>query len=182
MKKFIVPIVILLALVSFGASKMKVYIDYDQNADFSSIKTFKWFDTLATSVDDSAPSMHRLMRALIMKKLVEGGMKKVEENPDVFVTYHTNPKEALRMNTTNYMYHYAAGWWVNPYWGSGMDISSYTRGTLIIDIWDARTEEALWRGVVMGVVPEEPQKAEKTIVKALNKLSKEWRKMRKKGS
>jgi hypothetical protein len=182
MKKLIASAVIVLALVSLGASnKIKVYVDYDRNVDFSQIKTFKWFDKFESNVDDSAPSMHRLIRALIMKKLVEGGLKRVEENPDVLVTYYTEENEDLRINTTNYMYHYGAGWWVNPYWGSGMDVSAYSQGTLVVDIWNPKTNEAVWRGVAIGVVPEDPMKAEKRIVKALDKLGDEWHKMQKKG-
>jgi hypothetical protein len=181
MKRAIVPLMILLALFSVGGGKLKAYIDYDRNADFASVHTFQWYESLATSIDEEAPSMHRLIRALIMKKLVESGMKRVEEDPDVYVTYHTDTSSALRMNTTNYMYHYSAGWWVSPYWGSGMDVSAYTQGTLIVDIWNARTEEAMWRGVIVGLLPETPEQAEKRIVKGLDLLGKKWRKMRKKG-
>ena len=177
MKKLLIPIMIVLALTSIAGTKMKAFVDYDKNADFGSYKTFKWVDTEATSVDDSSPSMHRLIRALIMKRLVEGGLKKVDDNPDLNVTYHTNEHDVLRMNTTQYRYHYSAGWWVSPYWGSGMDITSYSQGTLIIDIWDPKTEEIIWRGAVVGVVPEHPEQAEKQITKALNLLGKKWRKM-----
>ncbi len=181
-KKFVAAAVILLALASLGAgSKIKVFVDYDRNVDFTTIKTFKWFDKFESTVDDSAPSMHRLIRALIMKKLVESGMKRVEENPDVLVTYYAEETEDLRINTTNYMYHYGAGWWVNPYWGSGMDVSAYSQGTLVVDAWNPKTGEAVWRGVAIGVVADDPAKAEKRIVKALDKIGDEWQKMRKKG-
>jgi hypothetical protein len=63
-------------------------------------------------------------------------------------------------------------------WGSGIDVSSYSQGTLVIDIWRPDTEELIWRGAVVGVVPDNPspQKAQDTIEKALNKIGKEWRK------
>jgi hypothetical protein len=182
MKRAFVFAILLLAPLSLSGAKLKAYIDYDQHADFSTFKTFKYYETLETSVEDEAPMTHRLIRALIMKQLHDGGMKRVEEDPDVYVTYHTDTSSGLRMNTTNYMYHYSAGWWVSPYWGSGMDISGYTQGTLIIDIWNAKTNEAVWRGVVVGVLSDTAtlEKVEKTVVKALNLLGKEWRKMQKK--
>lgn len=109
-------------------------------------------------------------------------MKWDKENPDVLVTYHTDADQAMRMNVTLYQYHYSAGWWWSPLWGSGMDVSSFTQGTLVVDIWNPKTEEIVWRGAVQGVVPENPSpaKAQKTIEKALNLMSKEFHKMRSK--
>jgi hypothetical protein len=50
----------------------------------------------------------------------------------------------------------------------------------MVDIWDPKTEKIVWRGAVVGVVPEDPSpaKAQKTIEKALNLMSKEFKKMR----
>ena len=63
---------------------------------------------------------------------------------------------------------------------SGMDITGYSRGTLVVDIWKRATEELIWRGAVMGVVPDNPspKKSQKVIEKALNAIGKEWRKQR----
>jgi len=181
MRKLIVPLMIA-AVVSLGAASMKAYVSYDKNADFAAIETFDYFPTIETSVEDSAPPVHEMMKLLIIKRFQEGGLKRVKDNPDIYVTYHTDESEAMRMNTTLHLYHMSAGWWWSPYWGSGMDVASYTRGTLIVDAWNPRTEELIWRGAVVGVVPENPSpaKAQKTIEKALNLMAKEFRKMRKK--
>ena len=180
MKKRMTLLVIALALVSFAGSKMKAYIGFDRDTDFTTIKTFAYYETLETSIADAAPPVHEMIKYLIIIHLKESGLKQVKENPDVFVTYHTDPNQEMRMNVTMYQYHYSAGWWWSPLWGSGMDIASYTRGTLVVDIWKPDTEELIWRGAVMGVVPDDPspKKAQKVIEKALNAISKEWRKQR----
>jgi hypothetical protein len=86
------------------------------------------------------------------------------------------------MNVTMYQYHYSYGWFWSPLWGSGMDVSSFSQGTLVVDIWRPDTEDLIWRGVVVGVVEDDPtpKKAQKTIEKALNLMGKEFRKMRSK--
>jgi len=180
MKKRMTVLVIALALVSFAGSKMKAYIGFDRDTDFTTIKTFSYFETLETSVADEAPPVHEMIKYLIIIRLKESGLEQVKENPDVLVTYHTDPNQEMRMNTTMYQYHYSAGWWWSPLWGSGMDVASYTRGTLVVDIWKPDTEDLIWRGAVMGVVPENPsaKKAQKVIEKALDAISKEWRKQR----
>jgi hypothetical protein len=65
-----------------------------------------------------------------------------------------------------------------------MDVSAYSRGTLVVDIWRPDTKELIWRGTVVGIVPENPgvEQAEKAITKALDAIGKEWRKQRKQAS
>jgi hypothetical protein len=182
MRKLVLTLTVsaLLVVGTAAAAKMKAYVGYDKNLDFSTIKTFDYRDTLDTSVIDKAPPVHEMIKLLIISKLQDSGMKWVEENPDVLVTYHTDEDQAMKMNVTLYSYSYSAGWWWSPLWGSGMDVSSWSRGTLVVDIWNPKTDELVWRGAVVGVVPEDPSpaKAQKTIEKALNLMGKEFKKMR----
>ena len=183
MRKFFIAVIILLVVGTVAAAKMKAYVGYDKNVDFGAIKSFDYRDTLAASVIDNAPPVHEMIKLLIIQKLQEGGMKWDKENPDVLVTYLTNQDPEMKMNVTLYNYSYSAGWWWSPLWGSGMDVSSWSQGTLTIDIWNPKTQEIVWRGAVVGVVPEDPTpaKAQKTIQKALDLMSKEFHKMRNQG-
>jgi hypothetical protein len=182
MRKAALTLCIVLIAGTVAAAKMKAHVGFDKNVDFSTIKTFDYLDTLDTSVIDSAPPVHEMMTLMIIKQLQDGGLERVEEDPDVLVTYHTDESQSMRMNVTLYNYSYSAGWWWSPLWGSGMDVSSFSRGTLVVDIWDPKTENLIWRGVVVGIVPDDPspKKAQKTIQKALNLLGKEFRKELKK--
>jgi hypothetical protein len=180
MRKLFIAIAILLVVGTVAAAKMKAHVGYDKNVDLGAIKSFDYRDTLAASVVDKAPPVHEMIKLLIISKLQDGGMKWDKENPDVLVTYLTDQDPAMKMNVTLYSYSYSAGWWWSPLWGSGMDVSSWSQGTLVVDIWDPKTENLVWRGAVVGVVPEDPSpaKAQKTIEKALNLMSKEFQKMR----
>jgi hypothetical protein len=171
-----------LIVLPVAAVKMKAYVDFDRSVDFGAIETFAYFETLDTSLIEDLPPVHEMVKLIIIRDFQRAGMKQVgeDENPDVFVTYHSDTNEAMRMNVTLYSYSYSAGWFWSPLWGSGMDVSSYSRGTIIIDVWDPTTETLLWRGTVLGVVPENPspKKAQNTIEKALKKIGAEWRKQR----
>lgn len=182
MRKPLITALILLVVGTVAAAKMKAHVGYDKNVDLGAIKTFDYRDSLASSVVDKAPPVHEMIKLLIIEKLQNGGMEWVEEDPDVLVTYHTDATQAMKMNVTLYSYSYSAGWWWSPLWGSGMDVSSFTQGTLVVDIWDPKTEKIVWRGAVVGVVPDDPSpaKAQKTIEKALKVMSKEFHKMRNK--
>jgi hypothetical protein len=61
-------------------------------------------------------------------------------------------------------------------------VNEYTVGTLIVDVWDAASKELVWRGVVSDTVPDDIQKAEKLIDKALTKLVAQWQKMKAKAA
>jgi hypothetical protein len=180
MRKATIALVIALAVMSVGARKMKAYVDFDRNVDFGAIQTFAYFETLETSFLDEAPPVHEMIKLLIIRSFQDGGMKRVgeDENPDVMVTYHSDANQAMKMNVTLYSYSYSAGWWWSPLWGSGMDVSSYTQGTLIVDVWEPKTKTLYWRGTVLGVVPDNPnaKKAQSIIEKALGKIGAEWRK------
>ena len=182
MRKLLIIVMILLVVGTVAAAKMKAYVGYDKNVDLGSFKTFDYRDSLASSVVDKAPPVHEMIKLLIIEKLQNGGMEWVKEDPDVLVTYHTEADQAMKMNVTLYSYSYSAGWWWSPLWGSGMDVSSWSQGTLVVDIWDPKTENIVWRGAVVGVVPENPSagKAQKTIEKALSLMSNEFHKMRNK--
>lgn len=185
MKKLtsIIAIVIVFAAFSVSAKKMKAYVDYDKTADFKSIETFAYFETLDTSIVDEAGPVHEMIKLIIINRLKKGGLRQVgeDQNPDVLVTYHTDTNQAMRMNVTLYQYNYSAGWYWSPLWGSGMDISSYSRGTLIIDVWVPKTGTLIWRGTVLGVVPDDPspKKARSVIEKAVETIAKEWNKQEK---
>jgi hypothetical protein len=183
MRRLVIAATILLVIGTVGtvfAAKMKAYVGYDKDVNLAAFKTFDYRDVLASSVVDKAPPVHEMIKLLIISKLQDGGMEWDTEDPDVLVTYHTDAQQAMKLNVTMYSYSYSAGWWWSPLWGSGMDVSSWSQGTLMVDIWDPKTEKIVWRGAVVGVVPEDPSpaKAQKTIEKALNLMSKEFKKMR----
>jgi hypothetical protein len=176
-------IILAVAMVSFAGSNMKAYIiGYDQNTDFSSIKTFAYYEPLKDSIAESAPDVHLMIKYLLIIHLKDSGLEQVKENPDIYVTYHTSSSQAMRQNVTMYSYSYSMGWWWSPLWGSGMDISSYSQGNLVVDVWRPDPEELIWRAAVVGVVPDNPspKKAQKTIEQALDKIAKEWRKVQSK--
>jgi Domain of unknown function (DUF4136) len=177
-----IVLLVALCLAAAPAFAQKVVIDFDPEYDFSKIETFAWGKSEETSLKDTSPLWHSRIINLIEHRLSEGGIPEVEpdENPSVFVTYHVNEKDEMRLNTTHYGYGY--GGWYSPYYGGSMATSSttaytYTRGTLLIDMWDAETHELVWRGSSEQIMKEKPEKVEKQLSKALDKIGKQWNKM-----
>lgn len=192
--KRVLCLITLALLIAGPAAAQKIYVDYDKTADFEAYKSFAWGPSPETSVRDTSPLMDSRIKNSIEYQLTLMGMIEDTKNPNVYVTYHTDEKEEMRLNTSSFGYDYGPGWGVDPYWDDGwggmggmggMGSSTttaykYKTGTLLIDIWDAETEKVIWRGSASSVIPSNPAKEAKKIEKALKKMMKEWEKMYKK--
>ena len=182
-KSYLITLVfILMATPCFG---QKIYIDYDKDAINNDYKTFKWVISEETSVIDASPLMHSRIVNSIEYHLTQGDMVEVRENPDVYVTYHTDEKEEMQLHTTSFGYGAGSSMYWHRGYGGAMGGSSttraytYTKGTLIVDIWDAKSEKLVWRGSATATVKENPEAAAKQIEKVVNKMVKKWANMKK---
>lgn len=178
MKKALGALIVLL-LAASPAFAQKVTIDYAHDFDFSAVKTFQY----VSPKEDASPNplMAERIETLIKEKLVEGGLAEVADNPDVYITYHVAAQDQTVYNTTTMGYGGRWGGWRG--WGaSGMASSTttahtYTEGTLVIDLYDAREKKMIWRGTGTVTVKEKPEKRVEQIEKILEKLGDKWHKI-----
>ena len=173
----------IMALIT-GPALAQVHVDYDRSVDFSSFKTFAWANTEAPNLAEEAPLMHSRVKNAIEYQLTTAGMREDTQRPDVFVSYSTATKEEVRMSTSHMGF--GGGWGWDPYWGGGFGTSStsvhtYDRGTLVLDIWDASSKNAIFRGTAEGTVPSNPEKAGRQIDKSIEKIVKKFDSMYRKG-
>ena len=172
-------LIFVLALVATPAMAQKVNIDYSHDYDFDGLKTFQYVDTEDSNIQGNE-LMHSRVRDMIIKELKEGGATMVEENPDVYITYHFTTQDRTSYTTTNFGYGgYGGGWYG---WGGGMGTSTtqqhnYTDGTLIIDAYDATDKKMIWRATGTVTVKSKPEKQIKQVENILEKIGKRWDKI-----
>jgi len=174
-------------LIAAAAGAQKAYIDYDHTANLSSYKTFAIAEPKGeNSLAERSPLAHQHILAELKKRiLAAGNLKESTTDPDLYVTYSVASKEEMSMSTSGYAM--GPGWGGGYYWAGGgwgsttTTVNTYTIGTIVVDIWDAKAKRAVWRGVASDTVPENPQKGIKKIDKALDKLVKKWQTMRAEG-
>jgi hypothetical protein len=179
----LLTVLVVLVAVAAPAAAQKVYVDYDQTAVVHSYKTFAWGEGPPSPLEANHPMVHAFIKESIEIELTGGGFVEDPEDPDLYITYHTNPKESVQVISQAYGYSYGAGWGWSPYWGTSMvtgstQVNTYRKGCLIIDIWDARTKLAVWRGTATDVMSENPEKVLKQIDKAITKIVETYRSMR----
>jgi len=182
---------VVLVLATGPSFAQKIYIDYDKDYDGAKNKTFQWAKTDDTSLAQADPLLHSRIVNAIEHYITLNGAREVLSDPDVYVTYHTSTKEDVSFNTSSYGYGYPGGWGYGGYYGrygygyggyGGMStttVSTYIRGTLVIDVWDAATKELVWRGMAANItVSDNPEKMAKRIDKAIKKMVDQWQKIK----
>jgi hypothetical protein len=175
-------LLIVLGLVAAPALAQKVVIDYAHEYDFSQVKSFQYVEDPENKSND--PLMADRIVSLIKERLRDGGLEEVQENPDLFVTYHVTSRENQVLNTTHMGYGgYGGGWYG---WGGGYGasigsssttVSTYIEGTLIIDAYEPVEKKLVWRGSGTVTVKAKPEKRARQVEKILDKLGHRWQKI-----
>ena len=187
MKKIVGCAVVLLLVAAPGLAQM-VTIDYSRSFDWNGATTFQYVDTPDSNIKDNQMMADRVA-SMIRKEMREGGLREVEENPDLYITYHFTSQERKQLSTTSMGMGGYDGYWDDwggyggyGYGGPGMGTSTttehtYEEGTLIIDAYDSEEKKMVWRGSGTVTVKGKPDKQIKQVDNILKKLGKKWDKI-----
>jgi len=176
------------ALASSPAYAQKPQIQWDKNYDFSNVKTFQWQQPSAPSLADENPFMHKFIEESIETELQNVGFVKTEENPDVYVTYHGSVNTEVSYRSSSFGFS-VGSYGMGP-WGGMSGVSAgpthtttqevqTKKGTLVVDIVDAKEKQLVWRGTASGIlISDSQEKTEKAVGKAIQEMAKQNRKLR----
>jgi len=146
-------------------SAQKVTTDFDHSANFAQYKSFMWIREPRMS----DPLMRRRVVDAINGQLTAKGLQLVTEGADLGVIANGATTEEHTLET---IYSGFGGWrWRG--WGGGMATTfpeSYTVGTLIVDLFDTRTKQVVWRGTATETLPDKPEKTAEKLNKAVEKM------------
>jgi uncharacterized protein DUF4136 len=163
-----------LALASTAAVAQDVKTDYDHAASFAAIKTFQ--AKIATGWNNQISEKRVLDE--FTQALTEKGWKAVDANPDALVLLHGATEKQKSLNTF-----YSGGYGGYGYrgWGGmgGMGTATTTTseflvGTLVVDIYDAKTKALMFRGTATDELSDKPEKNQKKLQKASDKMFKDF--------
>lgn len=186
-----IGLLIVLGLAATPALAQKVTVDYAHEFDFEKVKTFQYVDTPESNSDNQL--VDGRIRDAIIREMSDGGLRQVESDPDLFITYHVTTEENTVYNTTDTgfggyggFYDGWGGYGGYGYGGMGMGMGmgsatttsyTFTEGTLIIDAYEPGEKKMVWRGTGTVTVKEKPEKLSKQIDKILRKIGKKWDKI-----
>jgi hypothetical protein len=154
--------VMLLANVALA---QKVTTDYSKSADFSQYRTFMWIkEPHATNPLTSQRIVEDVNAALTSK-----GLTLVTADADLCVAAHAATQKERTLET--FYDGFGGGWrWRGGFGSATTMVNTYTVGSLVVDIFDGRTKEAVWRGTSSKTLSGNPEKNAQHLNEAIRKM------------
>jgi hypothetical protein len=156
-----------LFLVSLGtALAQQVKTDFDHQANFSQYKTYSW-QTIkpANSLWDAR------IKSAVDAQLAAKGWTQIDSGGDVaIVAIATSHTEKTLQTFYDGM---GGGWRWRGFGGMGEATTTeedYKEGTLIVDMYDGKTKQLIWRGSSEDTVSNSAEKNEKNLDKGVAKM------------
>jgi uncharacterized protein DUF4136 len=156
-------ITVLAALAITGAAQ-EVHTDYDKRASFAAPKTYEW-----AKVQTTNPLWQDRITSAVDAQLQTKGWRRVPSNSDVALT-------AIGASQTQEEYQtFYSGLSPRWRWGGFGDyatttVVTYKVGTLVLDMYDTKTNKLMWRGTAVDTVSSKPEKNEKKLEKGVEKM------------
>jgi hypothetical protein len=165
-------------LLAAACAGRQVSTDYSPAVSFAQFRTF----ALVSPPDSVAQQLlDERVRASVVSQLREKGLTQTDRaHADLFVGYGVVDHTHKEVYTTGTGWGWGGGWgWRFHRWGvawptySRSDINTYTDGTVVVNMIDAKTKQVVWDGQVADVVSlpvANPVRATKEVDVAVAKL------------
>jgi hypothetical protein len=148
---------LLLLPFALACSTPDVDTRWDPYAHFEGLATWSWAPIRASLDQDEPRLQSRLVQKRIQQAIVLGlaqrGYAQVRQDPDFLVAYHAAIDEAIDTRTMYNSYRVVPqveGWALEP----SRLVQRYEVGTLLVDVFDSRSRELIWRGRVQSRVQD----------------------------
>lgn len=157
-----------LALLGACSSAPNVRIDSDPAATFSAYHTFRWIQP----PDGGSPLLQQRIVAGVNEQLRAKGWSE-SDDADVAIAAHVATAQRQDVDTFYTGPAYAGWGWRGGAWGAA-NITTTTRtydvGTLVVDLFDARSKQAIWRGSASGTVPSSNERINERVQAGIAKM------------
>jgi hypothetical protein len=152
------------------AFAQQVKSDFDHQANFSRYKTYSWQEVKPpNSLWDSR------IKSAVDAQLAAKGWTQVDSGGDVaIVAIATSHTERTLQTFYDGM---GGGWRWRGFGGMGEATTTeqdYKEGTLLVDLYDAKTKQLIWRGSAEDTVSNNADKNEKNLNKGVAKMFKKF--------
>ena len=138
----------------------EVSVDNDTTVDFSKYKTFAW--KVVTQAPN--PSTHGRIVTSVEKELAAKGLKKVDVDPDLWISYQVLVKQEATSTDWDYGRF--------KFRGRDVTVQKLARGSLTVDLVDAKSTKLVWRAAATDYIPPDAPPGEGVIEKAVNLMFK----------
>ena len=162
-KVFSIVLFFVLTAVAFA---QQVKTDYDHSANFGQYKTYSW-----EKVQTKDPLMVDRIKDAVNAALSAKGWNQVESGGDVSVVAMEITQNQQTLNT--FYDGFGGGWrWrgVGGFGEATTTTDTYQVGTLVVDLFDAKAKNLIWRGSSSDTLSNNPDKNTKNLDKGVKKM------------
>jgi hypothetical protein len=171
LKKAAVVLTGMMFLFAGKLSAQEVKTDFDHSANFNQYKTFSW-----ETVQTKDPLLVQRIKDAVNSTLSAKGWTQVPSGGDVEVFAVETTQDQQTLDT------FYNGFGGGRRWrgfGGGFDdatttVETYKVGTLVVDLFDAKTKQLIWRSSSSDTISNDANKNTKNLDKGVTKMFKRF--------
>jgi len=156
----------ILCVASTVAIGQQVSVNYNHGQSFSQYHSYAWGSNHANQFQNSI--LAQVAQQDIDTALQAKGLQKVQESqkPDLILTVSGGLKQQ-----TSY-----TAWGMRGIGGGmgGISPQQNVEGTMIVDLYDAKTQSLVWRGIGQDTLTSNGNKNQQIVQRAIQKMFKQW--------
>ena len=162
----------MLLLFAGTSSAQQVKTDYDRGANFGQYKTYSWEQVKTKDALD----VDRI-KAAVNAALTAKGWTQVESGGDVCIMAVEITSNQQTLNT--FYDGFGGGWGWRRFGGGGFGeatttTETYKVGTVVVDLFDHKTKQLVWRGSASDTLSNNSDKNIKKLDKGVEKMFKKF--------
>ena len=165
--RFLLATTLLAAIPALAAH---ISTDYDHSADFAQYKTYSW---LKVKAGDSL--WEDRIKKDIDTQLAAKGWILVDSNASASIAAFQSSQDQTTMDT--FYDGFGGGWRWRGFGGEGLATTTteVTKiGTLVVDVFDSKTQKLLWRGKETDALSTNSEKNAKQLAKDMGEMFKRF--------
>jgi hypothetical protein len=145
---------------SFG---QQVKTDYDRNANFGQYKTYSW-----EKVQTQDALLVDRVKTAVNAALAAKGWTQVDSGGDASIVAMETTQNQQTLNT--FYDGFGGGWRWGGFGDATTTTETYKVGTLVVDLFDTKTKNLIWRGSSSDTLSSNSDKNIKNLDKGVQKM------------
>ncbi len=159
-------------LFAARASAQQVKTDYDRSANFTQYKTYSWEQVKTKDALDAGR-----IKSAVNAVLATKGWTQVDSGGDVSIVAMEITQNQQTLNT--FYNGFGGGWGWRRFGGGGFGeatttTDTYKVGTVVVDLFDTKTKQLIWRGSESDTLSNNSDKNIKNLDKGVEKMFKKF--------
>jgi hypothetical protein len=172
LQKVVFVLMGMMILFASTVSAQQVKTDYDRSANFGQYKTYSWEQVKTKDALDVDRVKSAVNAALAAK-----GWSQVGSGGDVSIIAVETTQTQQSLDT--FYNGFGGGWGWRRFGGGGFGeatttTETYKVGTLVVDLFDTKTKQLLWRGSTSDTLSNNSDKNIKNLDKGVEKMFKQF--------